>query len=60
VMIYIQFPLSLRNVEDLLHARSIDITHGTVLFWWKRLGQMFAAQIRKRHTESAILNLLGS
>ena len=27
VMLYIRFPLSLRNVEDLLHERGIDISH---------------------------------
>ena len=48
VMMYIRFPLSLRNVEDLLHERGIDITHETVRFWWNRFGPMFAAQIRKR------------
>jgi putative transposase len=36
VMMYIRFPLSLRNVEDLLHERGIDITHETVRFWWNR------------------------
>ena len=25
VMLYVRFPLSLRNVEDLLHERGIDI-----------------------------------
>ena len=25
VMLYIRFPLSLRNVEDLLHERGIDV-----------------------------------
>ena len=30
VMIYVKFPLSLRNVEDLLHERGIDICHETV------------------------------
>lgn len=34
VMRYIRFPLSLRNVEDLLHERGIDVTHETVRFWW--------------------------
>jgi putative transposase len=33
VMMYIRFPLSLRNVEDLLQERGIDITHETVRFW---------------------------
>jgi putative transposase len=51
VMMYIRFPLSLRNVEDLLHERGIDITHETVRFWWNRFGPMFAAQIRKRRVQ---------
>ncbi len=48
VMMYIRFPLSLRNVEDLLHERGIDICHETIRFWWHRFGPMFAAEIRKR------------
>ena len=36
VMIYVRFPLSLRNVEDLLFERGIDICHETVWFWWNR------------------------
>jgi hypothetical protein len=41
-------PLSLRNVEDLLAERGIDISHETVRFWWNRFGPMFAAEIRKK------------
>jgi len=52
VMMYIRFPLSLRNVQDLLHERGIDITHETIRFWWNRFGPMFAAQIRKRRVAS--------
>ncbi|WP_425053506.1 IS6 family transposase [Psychromarinibacter sp. S121] len=48
VMMYIRFPLSLRNVEDLLHERGIDVSHEAVRFWWLRFGPMFAAEIRKR------------
>ena len=48
VMMYVRFPLSLRNVEDLLHERGIEISHETVRFWWLRFGPMFAAEIRKR------------
>ncbi|MCL5778970.1 IS6 family transposase [Limibaculum sp. FT325] len=51
VMMYVRFPLSLRNVEDLLHERGIDISHETVRFWWHRFGPMFAAEIRKRRVE---------
>jgi putative transposase len=38
VILYIRFPLSLRNVEDLLHERGIEISHETVRFWWNRFG----------------------
>ena len=48
VMMYVRFPLSLRNVEDLLHERGIDISHETVRFWWNRFGPMFAAEIRRK------------
>ena len=30
VMLYIRFPLSLRNVEDLLSGRGFDLCHETV------------------------------
>ncbi len=48
VMLYVRFPLSLRNVEDLLHERGIEVSHETVWFWWMRFGPMFAAEIRRR------------
>jgi len=53
VMLYARFPLSLRNVEDLLHERGIDISHEAVRFWWNRFGPMFAVEIRIKR----ILNL---
>ena len=49
---YIRFPLSLRQVEDLLHERGIDICHETVRAWWNRFGPMFAAEIRKKRSAS--------
>jgi putative transposase len=48
VMMYIRFPLSLRNVEDLLFERGIDICHETVRSWWNRFGPMFAVDIRRQ------------
>jgi putative transposase len=50
-MLYIRFPLSLRNVEDLLHERGIEISHETVRFWWNRFGPMFAAEIRRKRVD---------
>ncbi len=51
VMMYIRFPLSLRNVEDLLHERGIDISHETVRFWWNRFGPLMAREITKRRSQ---------
>ena len=51
VMLYARFPLSLRNVEDLLHERGIDVSHETVRFWWNRFGPMFAAEIRRKRAQ---------
>ena len=48
VMLYIRFPLSLRNVEDLLFERGYDICHETVRLWWSRFGPMFAGEIRRK------------
>ena len=51
VMMYVKYPLSLRNVEDLLAERGIDICHETVRFWWNRFGPMFAAEIRRKRVD---------
>ena len=48
VMMYVRYPLSLRQVEDLLHERGIDISYETVRAWWNRFDPMFAAEIRKK------------
>jgi len=52
VMLYIRFPLSLRNVEDLLHERGVEISHETVRYWWNRFGPMLAAEIRGKRVEA--------
>jgi putative transposase len=52
VMMYVRYPLSLRNVEDLLFERGIDICHETVRLWWNRFGPMFAGEIRKRRVQA--------
>ena len=54
VMLYIRYPLSLRQVEDLLFERGIDICHETVRFWWNRFGPLFAAEIRKRRVHNQL------
>ena len=50
VMMYVRYPLSLRNVEDLLFERGIDVCHETVRFWRNRFGPMFAAEIKRKRS----------
>ena len=48
IMYYVRFPLSFRQVEDILHERGIDISHETVRFWVERFGLQFAGEIRRK------------
>ena len=52
VMMYVRYPLSLRNVEDLLFERGVDICHETVRLWWNRFGPMFASEIRRKRVQN--------
>ena len=49
---HIRFPLSLRNVEDLLHERGIDICHESIRLWGDRFGKLFAKAVRKRRSQT--------
>ena len=59
MMMYVRFPLSLRQVEDLLSERGIDICHETVRFWWNRFGPMLANEIRKRRIHGRVASTGG-
>lgn len=48
MMLYVRFPLSVRNVQDLLFERGIDLCLETVRFWSNKLGRMFADDIRRQ------------
>ena len=48
VVLYVRFPLSLRNVEDLPHERGVDVSYESVRYWWDRFGSQFASEIKKR------------
>ena len=54
VMLYVKYPLSLGNVEDLLAERGIDLCRETVRFWWNRFGAMFAAEIRRKSVDQEV------
>src|ERR1700744_4352502 len=51
VMMYVRYPLSLRNVEDLLFERGIDICHETERKWWNRFGPMIDSEIRRKRVQ---------
>ncbi len=51
VMLYIRFPRSLRNVEDLLHERGINVSDETVRYWRNRISPVFAAEIRRKRVQ---------
>ena len=58
VMMYVRYPLSLRNVEDLLAERGIDISHETVRFWWAILTPVLRSMgERSRSATFAVVNL---
>lgn len=48
VMMAVKYPVSLRNVEDLLAERGIDASYETVRYRWNRFGPLFAADIRRQ------------
>ncbi len=47
-MMCVRFPLSLRQIEDILHERGIEVSYETMRPWRNRFGPLFAADIRKK------------
>ena len=50
-MMYVRFPLSLRNVEDLIHEHGIEVSHESVRIWWVRFGPQCAFESRKARAQ---------
>ena len=48
VWMYARFTLSLRDVEELLAERGLDISYETVCRWFLKFGQAYARSIRQR------------
>jgi putative transposase len=48
VWLYFRFPLSYRNVEDLLAERGIDLSYETVRRWALKFGRLYAQRLRRR------------
>ncbi len=56
-MMSVRDPFSLRQGEDRLCERGIDICHETVRDWWNRVGPVFAAEIRNRRVHHRFYSL---
>ena len=48
VWLYHRFALSLRDVEELMLARGVVVTHETIRSWCAKFGPDYAAQLRRR------------
>ena len=59
VMMYVRFPLSLRDAEDLLFERGIDVCHETVRMSWNRFGPLFAGDIRRQRVTTCAAFVIG-
>ena len=46
IWLYFRFPLSYRDVEDLLAERGIDVSYETVRRWTLKFGQAYARRLR--------------
>ena len=52
VWLYFRFPLSFRDVEDLLSQRGIDVSYETVRRWSIKFGLAYARTLRKTHPQA--------
>lgn len=46
ILLYVRYPLSLRQVEELLAERGIDISHESIRRWWNRFGPGIARNLK--------------
>ena len=46
VMLFVSIPLSLRNIEDLLHERGVGVSYEPVWYWWHGFGFKFSCEIQ--------------
>ncbi len=49
VWLYYRFNLSLRDIEDLLAERGIDVTYEAIRLWCNRFGPKFATRLKRKH-----------
>ena len=48
VWLYFRFTLSLRDVEELLAQRGIEVSYETIRCWTMKFGPLIASKLRRR------------
>ena len=48
VWLYFRFPLSFREVEELMLVRGVAVSYETIRRWCAKFGQAYANQLRRR------------
>jgi putative transposase len=51
VWLYYRFPLSYRDVQEMLCERGIDVTHEAIRQWCLKFGQEYANRLRRRRAQ---------
>ncbi len=67
VRLYLRFTVSLRDVEEMLAERGLDLTYETVRRWVTKFGPLFARELRKRrqrptgrwHADEMVVKIAG-
>src|SRR5215216_5988695 len=52
VWLYFRFPLSYRDVEELMAARGIVLSYETIRQWCQKFGQQYANHLRRRRAQT--------
>ena len=47
VWLYFRFTLSLRDVEEMMAARGVEVSYETIRCWALKFGQAFACNLRR-------------
>lgn len=58
VWLYFRFPLSYRDVEELMAERGIVLTYETIRRWCQKFGQQYANQLRRRQARRGVVRQL--
>ena len=54
VWLYLRFTLSLRDVEEMLAQRGIDVSYETIRAWVSKFGPQIAAKLKAKRPAGAV------